>query len=310
MPKPEAPPELAPEEEPAEEVVREEEPADQLVEEEEEEPVEKGVPKRAPSDELVDEEGPSDELLDEEGPSDELLEEEGPSDELLEEEGPSDELLEEEGPVDGLPMEEAVEEETEDELPEEEEVEGELPEEEEILAEGEPYMAETGLAEQPVEQGRRALETGQSTPRVDLLANIIRWVANAKAEIGKEQLLTFLEVYGISGYLTPEFKEVIMHMAETTEPQPAGVTTADIWSRLMLELHGILTGGDAPLHPVKPFWNYSSSEAQLDEAVTGFEEEEAKPKEKPTKLKLVVTTGDGSDKEFCLDLNPEDGGES
>ncbi|MCK4274641.1 MAG: hypothetical protein KAW90_07075, partial [Dehalococcoidales bacterium] len=76
----------------------------------------------------------------------------------------------------------------------------------------------------------------------------------------------------------------------------------------MLSLHGILTGGDAPLHPVIPFWSEASSEAESTE-----EEiiEVDKPKEEPVKLKLVFPNGDGKSKEFCVDLNPEeDSGDS
>jgi len=162
-----------------------------------------------------------------------------------------------------------------------------------------------GLAE-PIGEARTREEPGQAIPQVNLLANLIRWVANAKREINEEQLSIFLEVYGISGYLSPELKEVILHLADITEAQSADAGIADIWSRLTLELHGILTGGDAPLYPVKPFWKDDRSEALPDEV----EEAEVKAaasgtENKPLTLKLVYNDGNGEDKEFNINLTPE-----
>ena len=174
------------------------------------------------------------------------------------------------------------------------------------MAEKLPVNA-TGLPEQRMERGGFIGEVSQSIPKVDLLANLIRWVSTANAGIGKEQLTTFLEVYGISGHLTPELKEVILHLAEMAEPQSAEATKADIWSRLILELHGVLTGGDAPLHPVRPFWNDVGNEVQPSEPAIKAEAEVEKPKDKPLKLKLVVTDNEGSDREFSLDLSPQEG---
>jgi len=146
-------------------------------------------------------------------------------------------------------------------------------------------------------------EASQSAPGVNLLANLIRWVATAKREIASEQLLTLLEVYGISGYLSPELKEVILHLADITEQQSVEENAADIWSRLTLELHGILVGGDALPHIIKPVWEEGESDTPPGDTVS----EENKPEEKPLKLKLVLSSGDENDKEFSIDLNPEAG---
>ena len=123
-------------------------------------------------------------------------------------------------------------------------------------------------------------EASQSIPKVNLLANLINWVAKAKKEIGYEQMPIFLEVYGISGHLSPELKEVILHLADITSEQPENTNTAEVWSQSMLSLHGILTGGDAPLYPLKPSWNDGDSEIQPSEdEVT--EAEVDKPKDMP-----------------------------
>jgi len=186
------------------------------------------------------------------------------------------------------------------------------------------YLAmEPGLTEQPMEYGElddlrdeRLRETGsrrnlreevrQSAPPVNLLANLIRWVSNAKKEIGSEQLATFLEIYGISGHLSPELKEVILHLMEITEQQETDANAAEIWSQLTLELHGILMGGDAPLHLVKPLWNNDENETLPDET----EAETDKPKHKPLKLKLVFPADDGTEREFNIDLSSEAGMEN
>ena len=181
-----------------------------------------------------------------------------------------------------------------------------LPEEEPDEQE-ESLMTESELPveEEPMEYGNINTEViSQSTPKVNLLANIIQWIARAKKEIGKEQLPTFLEVYGISGHLSPELKEMILHLADITSEQPEAVNAAEVWGQSMLSLHGILTGGDAPLHPVKPFWDDGNNEIQPNEdEIT--EVEAVKPKDIPVKLKLVFPNGDGKSKEFCIDLNPE-----
>ncbi len=155
---------------------------------------------------------------------------------------------------------------------------------------------------QEKDEGEKLMEEiSQSVPRVNLLANLVRWVSKAKKQLGDEQFPTFLEVYGISGHLSPELKEVILHLVDITEQQAADDNKADIWSQLILELHGILTGGDAPLHTVKPLWQDNDDEAQqADEA----QAEEEIPKDKPIKLKLVFSNGDGKDKEFSINLSP------
>jgi len=174
----------------------------------------------------------------------------------------------------------------------------------EELAEEEPEESlapEAGLPELSLDYEKIGGEVGrQSTPAVNLMANLIRWVANAKKELGSEQLSTFLEVYGISGHLSPELKEAIQYLADTTSEQSTDASAVDIWSQLLLQLHGILTGGDAPLHTLKPFWGDDAVEAQLKE----IETDEDKAEDKPLKLKLVLSNG-SKDKEFTIDLNSE-----
>lgn len=189
--------------------------------------------------------------------------------------------------------------------------EAEFPREEDTRQPGGQFVPGSGMPEQQMEYRQIDEEGRQSTPQVNLLANLTHWVANSKKEIGSEQLSTFLEIYGITGHLTPELKELIMHMAEITSEQTAEPSAAEIWSKLMLELHGILTGGDAPLHPAKPFWNETVDDIQLDDIQPDDTKmEEVRPKDKPLKLKLVLSKGDDEEKEFCIDLSPEEGEDS
>ncbi len=149
----------------------------------------------------------------------------------------------------------------------------------------------------------RTVDAVPTTPKVNMLANLITWVARAKKDIGYEQLPVFLEVYGLSGHLSLELKEAILHFAEITAERPDVPGDAETWSQAMLTLHGILTGGDAPLHPVIPSWAQPSAEELIveeDELI-----EVNRPPETPMKLKLVLPGVDGQSKEFCIDLTPE-----
>ena len=164
--------------------------------------------------------------------------------------------------------------------------------------------AEEPHEEEPMEY-HRTYDAGPAPPRVNMLANLITWVAKAKKDIGYEQLPVFLEVYGLSGHLSPELKEVILHFAEITADRPEASGDAETWSQVMLTLHGILTGGDAPLHPTIPSW---SSRVKTPAAEPAPEEDELievdRPEAPPVKLKLVFPDG-GKSKEFCIDLTPE-----
>jgi hypothetical protein len=259
----------------------------------------------------------------------EELEDEEPLEPESELSPPEDELLGQDEPFgaesETLPEDELVGSEepfgTESEmLPEDEMVgqdEGLEPEEvfsaDEADEQGQLLMPETELPieeEHQMEHEKINAELLQSTPKVNMVTNLINWVAKAKKEIGCEQMSTFLEVYGISGHLSPELKEVILHLADIASEQPQDTNIADVWSQSMLSLHGILTGGNAPLYPVKPSWSDGEGELQVDEDEVP-EEVVDKSEDMPVKLKLVFPNGDGKGKEFCIDLNPaEDNNES
>lgn len=156
-----------------------------------------------------------------------------------------------------------------------------------------------------MELERSTADINQGTPRVNMLANLINWVARAKKEIGDELLPTFLDVYGVSGHLSLELKEVILHLAERTREQTEPCTDAEVWSSAMLSLHGILTGGDAPLNPAIPCWSDALNTDEQDEEII-----EVDKQDKHIKLKFVLPGVNGKEKEYCLDLTPENDGNS
>lgn len=226
------------------------------------------------------------------------------------------------------------------EMPQFSEAPPETPQLEEMETPFPSAVSEPPEQEVPPSQSIRyeeAPETGQrdrmeeqvsSMPQVNMLANLIRWVSVARGKLGIEQLPTFLEVYGICGNLSLELKEVILHLADLAEQQSEDAGVADVWSQLILELHGILTGGGTPVQPSSTFWNGEEDEAQIDETEmevdipegepAGPEEDKpaALPEDRPVRLKLVVPTADGSEREvdvgeLSVGLSREkDGGDS
>jgi len=223
-----------------------------------------------------------------------------------------------------------------------------------------------------------------TTPQVNMLANLIRWAAEARREIGMAQLPVFLDVYATSGHLTEEMKESILHLAEVaveidpneiaggssnlineqiticmeigsaTGDIPAEIRTrirrlselilkqntysnkADIWSQMMLKLHGILINSGSPAQPISFAKSKAKEESALEKDVvkdaqleggSADEEEDAdffsednfsegavdieeEPEEedilppvrnvRPAKLRLVMPVGDGAEQELDL----------
>jgi len=91
-------------------------------------------------------------------------------------------------------------------------------------------------------------EMTQPVSQVNMFANLIRWVAVAKGTIGIEQMPVFLDIYSIGAYIPPGLKENILRLSDAIREQPANAEGADAWSWLVLQLHGIITGGGVPMH--------------------------------------------------------------
>lgn len=136
------------------------------------------------------------------------------------------------------PVQEAPTPEETDSLP----AEASKPSEKQLEPERLKDKVEEKLPE-PSKEEKMSEKASGSMLQANQLPNLIRWVSVAKREIGSAQLPTFLEAYGVRGHLSSEMKEVILHLAVVVSEQPAGASPADLWSRLTLELHGILTDG-------------------------------------------------------------------
>ena len=252
-------------------------------------------------------------IANEAGPDEyeEMLDFEGPD---KTEEPPEDKISEESQPPESMKLTEElpdeVEEDEEEPPPEDEldesEEEDTTGDENDEITEEEPELPLEEV--QPMEYERPVNDAALGIPKVNMLANLINWVAKARQEIGSEQLPALLEVYGTSGHLSPELKDVILHLAEIIQDHSELAAESEIWSQSILSLHGILTGGDAPLNPVMPSWVDVTDEAESssDEEIIEVD----KVKDKQAKLKLVFPGGNGKSKEFCINLTPEDDGDS
>ena len=248
-------------------------------------------------------------------------EEEVPQDDIF----TTEETIDDEGAMTGTPVAEgqlpedtetitegnsSYDEEEGDILPDDE-LEAPYPEDEELAEEAGDDTEElpgTGLDDDEGEplamDNYRAADNDilSAVPKVNMMANLINWVSRAIRDIGYDQLPVFLEVYGVSGHLSPEMKDVILHLAELTNDKPEVETSAGVWSEQMLSLHGILTGGEMPLHPVIPSWGAPADISdQIDE---GEIMDGGKDQDAPVKLKLVFPDGNGESREYSIDLAP------
>jgi hypothetical protein len=209
-------------------------------------------------------------------------------------------------------------------------------------------------------------EEKSTNPQVNLLANLIRWIAKARQEIGAAQLPVFLDAYSTTGNLSSEMREVIMHLADAAAessgenagdernqaandqltlcmdinsfsgqlPEEIKVKVkklteltirralnsgkADIWSQLLLELHGILTEGGFSLHPLslenrkgldqlikktQDMEGESENQSDLEEDDSEDDMEDSKDngrKLRPARLRLVMPVDNGEDQELDL----------
>jgi len=122
--------------------------------------------------------------------------------------------------------------------------------------------------------------TAYSTSGVNLLANLIRWVSVAKRDVGADQLPIFLDTYAIGEPVSAELRDGIVRLAQVVG-EAAGEPDKDMasaWSRLILELHGIVTGGGSgPSHGPEPLFDLGD-EARTDTSDTDENgQEEATP---------------------------------
>lgn len=105
--------------------------------------------------------------------------------------------------------------------------------------------------------------------------------------------LTF-ERYSASGQLPDGLKEAVFRAFDDSV-LPADNDITDTWERLLLELNGILAGNEALFAHLKPAGGDKKAQ---EEDVVKKQEKEAQP----LKLKLVLPSNGGGEKEFFLNL--------
>ena len=80
---------------------------------------------------------------------------------------------------------------------------------------------------------------------INLLANLIRWAAAVKAQLGAEQLRGLLDLYKLTAHLPEAIEKVIVQVVEL-EALPKESTeqelSADTLTNYIVELHGIVYG--------------------------------------------------------------------
>jgi hypothetical protein len=78
---------------------------------------------------------------------------------------------------------------------------------------------------------------------MNLLSNLVYWVALAKQKVGEQRLKDILELYIKSGHSRPELRDLLLHISNLVDAAPVSVSpNTGEWVDLMFHLHGILTG--------------------------------------------------------------------
>lgn len=93
----------------------------------------------------------------------------------------------------------------------------------------------TEAKHKPAADSTEKEEKPKSPSQVNMLANLIRWVSAAKNQIGIQQLPILLDVYGMTGNMTAELKQTILHLAEVIVEPAGGKDATSLWGQMMKE---------------------------------------------------------------------------
>jgi hypothetical protein len=79
---------------------------------------------------------------------------------------------------------------------------------------------------------------------INVLSNLVHWVALAKQRVGEEQMKDILQLYIQSGHSRPELQDLLLQVSHMVDAEALylGESPRE-WVDLMFHLHGILTGG-------------------------------------------------------------------
>jgi hypothetical protein len=130
-----------------------------------------------------------------------------------------------------------------------------------------------------------------------------------------EEIALCMEINSLAGQLPPEYKEKLRRLTDLILRQSVYANKADVWSQLLLELHGILTGGGRSLQPLvvnKDTWKEDTEEDRVEipeesaceeesaGAVNEVEEISKPRRAKPARLRLVLPVDGGAEQELDL----------
>ncbi|MBM3945321.1 MAG: hypothetical protein FJ317_07540, partial [SAR202 cluster bacterium] len=100
------------------------------------------------------------------------------------------------------------------------------------------------------EAGHEDEYDGMGALDANLVAGIVRWVAGAKRRLGAKQMVELLEVYKLSGNLSPAIERIIVRVANMPLPDESHAhnLTAEDLVDLFMMLHGIIFSSGEPSH--------------------------------------------------------------
>jgi hypothetical protein len=129
--------------------------------------------------------------------------------------------------------------------------------------------------------------------------------SSEKTPIINEQITLCMEINSLSGQLPDELKKSIRHLMEILIQQTVQTNKADIWSKLLLELNGILSGNTDSLQYLitresREAEQLKKEQEALEKAENCLENAPQKKAVKPAKLRLVLPGSDGSEQELDL----------
>lgn len=123
---------------------------------------------------------------------------------------------------------------------------------------------------------------GEGNLDVNLMANLMRWVGSVKSRLGIEGMRSLVELYGLSGHLTPALENAIVRIASLSmlpDESDRHVFTVDDLVDSCLHLHGINYGsGRLPVGlkaelDTAEWWAWASEQAEADDEPAIAEDE-------------------------------------
>jgi hypothetical protein len=132
----------------------------------------------------------------------------------------------------------------------------------------------------------------------------------------REEVALCIEINSLDGQIPAALKEKVHRLTDLILRQATNASKADIWSQLLLELHGILTGGGSSLHLVTAEGEAGSAQGKSEGESAGAAREqdaetageETSPADSapisrnvlPARLRLVLPFENGSEQEVEL----------